>query len=107
MNRIANRQRLVGLTFQELGQRWGKSRFLIRRLVDQAYLSCINISASRYIPLREVERAEREGVGTQRRRESATKSGEKIRLATKRAARKLSLPGDSQQLSAERKRVSS
>lgn len=60
-----NERTLFG--FHEVGQRWGVSPWTVRRAVDRGELRSINIGARRLIPLIELERAERDGVGSRRK----------------------------------------
>lgn len=56
--------------YEELENRWGVSRFTIRRAVLRGDLRTVNIGARQLVPLSEVERVEREGLGTPRPRKA-------------------------------------
>ena len=50
-------------SFAEVAQRWGVSPFTVRRRVEAGDVKSINIGARRLIPLEEVQRVEKHGVG--------------------------------------------
>lgn len=59
-------RRAVGFT--EFAQMFGISRDAAKRLARNGYLRTIYIGGRRLVPMTEVERAEREGIGNGRKR---------------------------------------
>ena len=62
------------IAIPEASQRWGVSKFTVRRLIDAGYVRSVSISARRLIPEEEVERVSREGAGQPRRRKASARS---------------------------------
>jgi excisionase family DNA binding protein len=54
------------LSIDRLAERWDLSKYSVRRLIVQGELKSVNIGARRLVPLSEVERVERFGVGRPR-----------------------------------------
>jgi len=56
---------------QETAERWGVSPFTVRRLIESGELRSVTIATRRLVPITEIERCERLGVGTARKRKEA------------------------------------
>jgi len=54
------------LSLDRLAARWDVSKYSVRRLIVQGDIKSVNIGARRLVPLSEVERIERFGVGRPR-----------------------------------------
>jgi excisionase family DNA binding protein len=52
---------------EQVAVRWAVSRHTIRRLIDRGALGSVTIGARRLIPLSEIARVEKSGVGESRR----------------------------------------
>ena len=51
------------LSVGETAQRWGISTFSVKRRISEGYLKAIRIGSRVLIPLAEIARVEREGIG--------------------------------------------
>jgi excisionase family DNA binding protein len=60
-----------GVTFPELADSYGVSRDTIKRLAKSGQLRTIYIGGRRIVPMSEVERIEREGIGGRKPRRAA------------------------------------
>jgi excisionase family DNA binding protein len=58
------------LSMDRVADRWGISKWSVRRLIVQGELKSVTIGARRLVPLGEVERAEQFGVGKPRQARS-------------------------------------
>jgi hypothetical protein len=56
------------LAISQTAKRWGTSPDTVRRAIEAGYLQSIYILGRRLIPIAEIERAEREGLGPGRKR---------------------------------------
>lgn len=65
----------------ELAERWRVSHFTVRRAINSGALRSITIGTRRLVPVEEVERVEREGLGTSRKaaRKTVSKVARKAR----------------------------
>jgi hypothetical protein len=64
-------QELQMFSYQALERRWGVSVYTVRRLVEKGELRSVGIAGRVLIPIEEVLRAERYGVGQRKNRKKA------------------------------------